>query len=142
MAELVITKGAVAEIEQRLRNSALARPFVTLGESSDNLSLSDAFMSALTSGAADAELNVLAKAEYERIGPGLKLYLEVLIYDFDKHRPADLIDIAGVPFALDPEMRSFLAGYELDYMTGRFVLRREGKVFVNLRSLPGADAAT
>jgi hypothetical protein len=142
MAEFVITKSAVAEIWQRLRDSALARPFVILGESSDDLSLSDGFMSALTSGAADAELDVLAKAEYERIAPGLKLYLAVLIYDVDKHRPANLVDIAGLPFDLDSQMRSILAGYELDHMTGRFVLRKDGNVFANLRSLPGADAAT
>jgi hypothetical protein len=142
MPGFTLTTDAIAAIKQQLRGSRLAHPFVTLGESSDGFAPSDEFISAITSGADDEDLKSLGKAEYERIAPGLKLYLAVLVYDFDEHRPQDLLEIAGIPFSIPSEMRSFLDGYELDHSAGRFVLRKGALVYENLRSLPGAQAAT
>jgi hypothetical protein len=138
-----ISRKALWEIKRRLNGSGIRNPYVLLGESTDDLtlSLSDGFLEAVTSGKDQGEMTAPHKAEYERMRP-LKFCLALLIYDFDQKRPDDLIDIAGIQFATPPSTRGFLSGYQLDYSARRFVLRKDDQIFQDLRSLPRADAAT
>jgi hypothetical protein len=131
-----ISKKAISEIKRRLKGSGIDNPYVLLGESTDDvtLSLSDGFLDAVTSGKGQQEM--------ERMRPTLKFCLALLIYDFYEKRPDDLIDIAGIRFATPPSTGGFLSGYQLDYSARRFVLRKEDQIFQDLRSLPRADAAT
>jgi hypothetical protein len=139
-----ISKKAISEIKRRLKGSGIDNPYVLLGESTDDvtLSLSDGFLDAVTSGKGQEEMAALAGAEYERMRPTLKFCLALLIYDFYEKRPDDLIDIAGIRFATPPSTRGFLSEYQLDYSAGRFVLRKDDEIFRDLRSLPRTDAAT
>jgi hypothetical protein len=131
-----ISKKAISEIKRRLKGSGIDNPYVLLGESADDvtLSLSDGFLDAVTSGKGQEEM--------EPMRPTLKFCLALLIYDFYEKRPDDLTDIAGIRFATPPSTRGFLSGYQLDYSARRFVLRKEDQIFQDLRSLPRADAAT
>jgi hypothetical protein len=131
-----ISKKAISEIKRRLKGSGIDNPYVLLGESADDvtLSLSDGFLDAVTSGKGQEEM--------EPMRPTLKFCLALLIYDFYEKRPDDLMDIAGIRFATPPSTRGFLSGYQLDYSARRFVLRKEDQIFQDLRSLPRADAAT
>jgi len=131
-----ISKKAISEIKRRLKGSGIDNPYVLLGESTDDvtLSLSDGFLDAVTSGKGQQEM--------ERMRPTLKFCLALLIYDFYEKRPDDLMDIAGIRFATPPSTRGFLSGYQLDYSAGRFVLRKDDQIFQDLRSIPSDDAAT
>jgi hypothetical protein len=131
-----ISKKAISEIKRRLKGSGIDNPYVLLGESADDvtLSLSDGFLDAVTSSKGQEEM--------EPMRPTLKFCLALLIYDFYEKRPDDLIEIAGIRFATPPSTRGFLSGYQLDYSARRFVLRKEDQIFQDLRSLPRADAAT
>jgi hypothetical protein len=144
IAAFSISRKAIWEIKRRLKGSGIDNPYVLLGESIDDLtlSLSDGFLEAVTSGKDRKEMTALARAEHERMRPTQKFCLTLLIYDFYKERPDDLIDIAGIRFATPPSTRGFLSGYQLDYSARRFVLRKEDQIFQNLQSIPRADAAT
>jgi len=145
VAAFSISRKAIWEIKRRLNGSGIDNPYVQLGESTDDrtLSLSDGFLEAVTSRKDRKEMTALAGAEYKRMQPTLKFCLALLIYDFYKERPDDdLIDIAGIRFATPPSTLGFLSGYQLDYSAGRFVLRKDDQIFQDLRSIPRADAAT
>ena len=145
VAAFSISRKAIREIKRRLNGSGIDNPYVRLGESADDrtLSLSEGFLEAATSGKDQKETTAPARAEYERMRPTLKFCLALLIYDFYKERPDDdLIDIAGIRFATPPSTRGFLSGYQLDYSAGRFVLRKGDQIFQDLRSIPTDDAAT
>ncbi len=142
IAAFSISRKAIFEIKRRLNGSGIDNPYVQLGESTDDrtLSLSDGFLEAVASGKDQKEMT--ARAEYERMRPTLKFCLALLIYDFYKERPDDdLMDIAGIRFATPPSTRGFLSGYQLDYSAGRFVLRKDDQIFQDLRSIPRDDAA-
>jgi len=136
-----LSRKAISEIRRRLKGSGIDNPYVLLGESTDDLtlSLSDGFLEAVASGKDQKEMT--ARAEYERMRPTLKFCLALLIYDFYEQRPDDLMDIAGIQFATPPSTRGFLSGYQLDYSAGRFVLRKDDRIFQDLRSIPRDDAA-
>ena len=144
IAAFSISRKAISEIKRRLNGSGIDNPYVLLSESADDLtlSLSDGFLEAVTSGKDQKEMTALARAEYERMRPTLKFCLALVIYDFYKKRPDDLIHIAGIQFATPPSTRGFLSGYQLDYSAGRFVLRKDDQIFQDLRSIPSDDAAT
>src|SRR5436190_16976727 len=92
-----MSRKAISEIKRRLKGSGIDNPYVLLGESTDDLtlSLSDGFLEAVTSGKDQKEMTALARAERERMRPTVKFCLALLIYDFYEQRPDDLIDIAG-----------------------------------------------
>ena len=138
-----LSRKAISEIKRRLKGSGIDNPYVLLGESTDDLtlSLSDGFLEAVTSGKDQKEMTALARAERERMRPTVKFCLAVLIYDFYKERPDDLMDIAGIQFATPPSTRGFLSGYQLDYSARHFVLRKDDQIFQDLRSIPRDDAA-
>src|SRR6266404_5024920 len=145
IAAFSISRKAIWEIKRRLNGSGIDNPYVRLGESTDDrtLSLSDGFLEVVTSGKDQKEMTALARAEYERMRPTLKFCLVLLIYDFYKERPDDdLMDIAGIRFATPPSTRGFLSGYQLDYSAGRFVLRKDDQIFRDLRSIPRTDAGS
>ena len=144
VAAFSISRKAIWEIKRRLNGSGIDNPYVRLGESTDDrtLSLSDGFLEAVTSGTDQKEMTALARAEHERMRPTVNFCLALLIYDFYEKRPDDLIDIAGIRFAMPPSTRGFLSGYQLDYSARRFVLRKDDQIFQDLRSIPHDDAAT
>ena len=144
ISPFTMSRKAISEIKRRLKGSGIDNPYVLLGESTDDLtlSLSDGFLEAVTSGTDQKEMTASARAEYERMRPTLKFCLALLIYDFYEKRPDDLIDIAGIRFATPPSTRGFLSGYQLDYSARRFVLRKDDQIFQDLRSIPRDDAAT
>src|SRR6266850_3539628 len=144
IAAFSISRKATSEIKRRLNGSGIDNPYVLLSESADDLtlSLSDGFLEAVTSGKDQKGMTAPARAEYGRMRPTLKFCLALLIYDFYKKRPDDLIHIAGIQFATPPSTRGLLSGYQLDYSAGRFVLRKDDQIFQDLRSIPRDDAAT
>ena len=108
VAAFSISRKAIWEIKRRLNGSGIDNPYVRLGESTDDrtLSLSDGFLEAVTSGKDQKETTAPARGEYERMRPALRYCLVLLIYDFYKERPDDdLIDIAGIRFASPVDTR-------------------------------------
>src|SRR5256885_12823732 len=61
-----MSRKAISEIKRRLKGSGIDNPYVLLGESTDDLtlSLSDGFLEAVTSGTAQKEMTASARAEY------------------------------------------------------------------------------
>src|SRR5438034_11426657 len=84
-----MSRKAISEIKRRLKGSGIDNPYVLLGESTDDLtlSLSDGFLEAVTGGTDQKERTAPARAESERMRPTLKFCLALLIYDFYEKRP-------------------------------------------------------
>src|SRR5438552_18145905 len=120
-----LSRKAISEIKRRLKGSGIDYPYVLLGESTDDLtlSLSDGFLEAVTSGKDQKEMTALARAERERMRPTVKFCLALLIYDFYEQRPDDLMDIAGIRFATPPSTRGLLSGYRRGASYGAKTIR-------------------
>jgi hypothetical protein len=125
-----VAPSAAAEIRQRLQASGLKHPVASLADLAHGTA---ALKEELRRGASEHEILDLARRTVEDVDDSA-YWLEVLIYERDKHDPDDLFLCDGLPMAIPIEIREALTAYRLTYDDGRFLL--EGpRVFANLRSL-------
>ena len=139
MSQLAITESAATTILARFRSSEIANATASLLDRTAALPVSQAIGDALSRSASDSEMRDLAVEEYGEVLDTLEFRLDIGVYASSECRPQDLVDIGGISFALPMQMRECLAGYILDYVDGRFMLKKGERVFLRLRDLDGGE---